>query len=244
MSGQVKTIINAAVVLEDSFLSNTETLPTGIRYVDNVDYQIFVDTSNATGTFDFQITLVEPDSELYRALVAAGFDPWVTNPDISIPAVAGADAVTLVEINQTGGFWSRIKYTTTFIESVDIATVADSSGSLNSKYFLINGADGTNWYVWYNINSAGVDPAIADRTGIEVTAATGASANTLASATKTALAACTSITTIGGATNHVTFVQDQAGSGSVTDGAAPTGFSITYTAPNGSLTVLVSGKGI
>lgn len=245
MSGQLKPVINAAPVLSSGFTASTATAATSFRYMDNVDYQILADTSNATGTFAFQVSLVDPSSDLYRTMVAASIDPWVTNPDVAIPALAGADAVTLIEINQTGAFWGRISYTTTFIETADITTVADVAGSLNSKYWLLNGADGTNWYIWYNINSAGVDPAVAGRTGISVAGATGASANTLASATKTALSACTSITTIGGATNHVTFAQSIAGHGSIADGTAPTGFTFSgYTTANGTLTILVSGKSI
>ena len=63
-----------------------------------------------------------------------------------------------------------------------VTMVADVSGSLNSTYwtfYLAGNAAG--YYVWYNINGAGVNPAPAGLTGIEVSAATGATASTLAS---------------------------------------------------------------
>lgn len=72
-----------------------------------------------------------------------------------------------------------------------ITTVADSSGDLNNTYFDLNliGYDfsETQYYVWFNINSGGTDPAISGKTGIEVTAATDATAATIAAAIETAI---------------------------------------------------------
>lgn len=74
-------------------------------------------------------------------------------------------------------------------EKTQVATIADSAGSLNNKYFLLNSAtDATAYYVWYNVNGAGVDPAPGG-TGIMVALATNASANTVASATAAAVGA-------------------------------------------------------
>lgn len=74
-----------------------------------------------------------------------------------------------------------------------ITTVADSSGSLNDTYFTFVDTSGAGFYVWYNINSAGTDPAIPTLTGIEVTAATNASANTIATDTKNAINTATPV---------------------------------------------------
>jgi len=69
-----------------------------------------------------------------------------------------------------------------------IDTVADSSGSLNNKYFFIYSAtDATKYHVWYNVSSGGTDPAPAGSTPIVVAISTGATANTVASATQTVL---------------------------------------------------------
>lgn len=211
---------------------NSSATPyTDITFLERVAIQIIWDTSNATGQFDIEVTNTPEDEASWDTL------------GLSIPAVASADGLFSADI-ETAFPYIRVIYDTTFVESANVATVADTAGSLNSKYFLIDGADGNDWYVWYNINAAGVDPAISGRTGIVVAGATGASANTLATATRTALAACTSITTIGGATNNVSFVQDTAGHGAVTDGAAPTGFTITYTSTDGVASATLSAKEI
>lgn len=73
-----------------------------------------------------------------------------------------------------------------------VTLVADSGGSLNSTYFNFSTAGDTSlYYVWYNINSAGVDPAPAGRTGIQVAGATNATGTTLATATAAAINAVT-----------------------------------------------------
>jgi hypothetical protein len=76
--------------------------------------------------------------------------------------------------------------TTDAAEVTEMTFVADVGGSLNSTYFQFDTLK-DRYYVWFNINSAGVDPAIAGRTGIEVAGATGATADTLATAFVTAL---------------------------------------------------------
>lgn len=44
-----------------------------------------------------------------------------------------------------------------------------SPASLNNKYFYINSANNViQYYVWYNVDSTGTDPAIGGKTGIEV----------------------------------------------------------------------------
>lgn len=96
-------------------------------------------------------------------------------------------------------------------ETTTIVCRADSGGDLNDTYFYLSGANNTTlYYVWYNINSAGTDPAIAGRTGIEVAAATGAADTAIASATQAAIDAVTGLTaTVSTAT--VTVTNDTAG---------------------------------
>lgn len=116
-------------------------------------------------------------------------------------------------------------------ESTDITTVADVAGSLNSTFFNVYSAlNAVAYYVWYNINSAGVDPAIVGKTGVMVAAATGATANTIATATRAALTAIPAFV-ITGATNHVIITNaDSGATTNATDGTAATGFSISITA--------------
>ncbi len=66
---------------------------------------------------------------------------------------------------------------------VDTVTlVADVAGSLNNKYFFIYSTAGVKYHVWFNINSAGSDPAPGGSTAEVVAGATGATAGTLATA--------------------------------------------------------------
>jgi len=78
-----------------------------------------------------------------------------------------------------------------FYEKTSIITVADVGGSLNNKYFFMNEpAGGNGIYVWYNVNSAGVDPGpFGSRVGCVVALATGVTANTVASSTRTVIQA-------------------------------------------------------
>lgn len=134
-------------------------------------------------------------------------------------------------------------------------TVADVAGSLNSTYFLLNSAcDAYKFYVWYNINSAGVDPAIAGRTGIQVAGATNASAATLATATSTAIlantTAATLFTTSVTSSTHVNITNIQAGKcTAAADGTAATGFTFsvgtagTFGTPEQSGMVIVLNHG-
>ncbi len=116
--------------------------------------------------------------------------------------------------------------------STDVTLVADIAGSLNSTYFTFNSAgDLYPYYVWYNINGAGVDPAPAGRIGIAVAGATGASANTLATATRAAIAAATSQVLVSGATSHVIITNASAGlATAAANGTASPGFSYAATA--------------
>ncbi len=93
-------------------------------------------------------------------------------------------------------------------EVTTVTTAADSAGSLNSTYFVFyakntGGATETKYYVWLNINGAGVDPAVASATAIPVTGATNASANTLGTAIRAA------ITSVAGSKVVVTGATDQ-----------------------------------
>jgi hypothetical protein len=111
-----------------------------------------------------------------------------------------------------------------------ITTVADSSGSLNSTYWTFYSAGALQgFYVWYNINSAGVDPAPAGLTGIQVTGATNVTANNIASATRTAIAAnaaAAAYVTVTGATNNIILTDIQPGTTTAAaNGTASPGFS-------------------
>ncbi len=121
-------------------------------------------------------------------------------------------------------------------EVTDVTLVADSAGSLNSTFWTFNTAgDLLGYYVWYNINSAGVDPAPAGRTGIAVAGATNATATTLATATRAAINASTaaSYVTVSGGTTHTILTNIQYGQATnAANGAASPAF--TYSITQGS----------
>lgn len=113
-------------------------------------------------------------------------------------------------------------------EKSQVDTVADSGGSLNNKYFLLSSPT-VNYYVWFNINSAGTDPALAGKTGIQVTAATNRSANNLATDIATAVAAVGSslIFSASASTNHVTITALATGVAAAAADGNTTGFTFT-----------------
>lgn len=125
-------------------------------------------------------------------------------------------------------------------EVTNVTFAADSGGSLNSTYFNFSSAgDAHLYYVWFNINSAGVDPAPAGRTGIQVVGATNATAATLATAAIAAINLVTNTATTGyviataGTSGHVILTNQQYGdSTDAANGTASPGF--TYSITQGS----------
>lgn len=118
-------------------------------------------------------------------------------------------------------------------EISDVTLVADVAGSLNSTYWTFSSAgDLAPYYVWYNINGAGVDPAVSGKTGIMVAGATGATAATLATATRAAITAssASAYVTVSGATTHVILTNKQVGNSTdAANGTASPGFSYSIT---------------
>lgn len=100
------------------------------------------------------------------------------------------------------------------VNVTDVTLAADTAGSRNNTYFTFYTAGNLyGYYVWFNINSAGTDPAVSGLTGIEVAGATGATANTLATAARAAINAAIGsgqskpYVTISGSTSHVIITQ-------------------------------------
>ena len=122
-------------------------------------------------------------------------------------------------------------------EAGTITCAADVAGSLNNKFFNYNTAT-INYYVWFNVNSAGTDPAVAGKTGVEVALATGATAGTVGTAVKTALDALAGVVATN-VTNVVTATNVADGSVSDTaNGTASPGF--TYSTTTQGVTSLVA----
>ena len=122
------------------------------------------------------------------------------------------------------------------VQEVQTITVTgDTAGSLNSTFWTFRSAgDLQAFYVWYNINSAGVDPAPAGLTGIQVAAATGANASTIGAATRAAIIASTGVNgaaqyfNVTGATSGVILTSIPPGSmTAAADGTAATSFTFS-----------------
>ena len=110
------------------------------------------------------------------------------------------------------------------MQSESITCVADVSSSLNNKYFVFYTTGGTKHYVWYNVASAGSDPAVSGGTAHEVDISANATASAVATATASVLDAvvgfdCTSDGAV------LTLVATAAGYAKPAhDGAAPCAF--------------------
>jgi len=117
---------------------------------------------------------------------------------------------------------------TAIAEISSVTCVADVAGSLNNKYFFLNAkGDVTKHYVWFNVNSLGVDPAIAGRTAVPITLATNASAATVAAAVQAAVDALSDYAaSVSGAVVTVT----NSVAGSASDASAQnSGFTVEVT---------------
>lgn len=129
-------------------------------------------------------------------------------------------------------------------ETTNITLSSDSSGSLNSTFFTFQDQPGLNrYYVWFNINSVGVDPKPAGylpANGIKVNGATNVAASTLATATTAAIvaAAPSGVLATNGASTHTILTTLVPGVATkVTDGAAaPTSFTFTRTITGSAVT--------
>lgn len=119
-------------------------------------------------------------------------------------------------------------------ETTNITLAADSGGSLNSTFFTFQDQSGANrYYIWFNINSLGVDPkptGYNPANGIKVNGATNVTAATLATATTAAIVAAGPIGVLAtnGASTHTILTTLVAGVATkVTDGSAATSFVFT-----------------
>jgi len=102
-------------------------------------------------------------------------------------------------------------------ETTKITAVADSSGSLNNKFFSMTSQDGTLHHVWYDINGVGVDPAPANSTPITVTGATDATAAAIASSSATAIDLIAKFNSKIDSGDSTSFIVENVGIGTATD---------------------------
>ncbi|MBM4285580.1 MAG: flagellar hook protein FlgE [Deltaproteobacteria bacterium] len=104
--------------------------------------------------------------------------------------LAGGNYISSLAVYDSQGNTHTLQLTYTkdpgTAEVSQVTCGADVAGSLNSTYWNLSSPT-TNFYVWYNVGGAGVDPAIAGRTGIQVNIAAGATADQVAAATQAVL---------------------------------------------------------
>lgn len=237
-----KNVIKQLKLFEaESMAPSLVSAAVSIQWLDNASIQFVVTDTPQDGDL---IVEVSNDHRLNVDGSVRDVGTWNAIPNLTQAILAGAPASGTLDANQLSSAFMRLRWDSQYVESADIEAVADVSGSLNDTYFLIDGADGDDWYVWFNVDTGGTDPALPDRTGIQVAISEDDTAATVGGALRTALAACTSIANITGAGADADFDQSQAGAGSVVDGAVPTGFTITYDGGDGLLTATLHAKAI
>lgn len=192
----------------------------------------------AGGTMKLQVS-----NDQFGAVNAGGISNPVNWADVTNATVSvNAAGVFYIQKTEICAEYVRLVYTDTTALVQTVTVVADVSGSLNSKYFLLSSPT-VNYYVWFNINSAGVDPALAGKTGIEVAAATSASANTIAVAMASAIDGLAAFVAPVPGAAIVTITNAVAGPATpASEGAAPTGFTFAVTAPLGTITAVLDSK--
>lgn len=118
-------------------------------------------------------------------------------------------------------------------QAVTVTTIADSAGTLAGVYFFISSPT-VDYYVWFFVGGFGTDPLISGRTGIQVTFALNASANTVATAVAAALDVTPQFAVPVPGAN--TFVVTNAAAGYSTPATAQSsGFTVTNSYGSGSI---------
>lgn len=140
--------------------------------------------------------------------------------------------------------WLRAVYASTATGVQTIMPIADVSGSLAGKYFLISDEGTANkYFIWFKVSGVGTAPTVPGYTGIEQDIANNASASTIGSALATTIAALNSsnsFTTSG--TTTVTVTNKAAGPFvPMIDGN--TGFTFASTTPTGTIQIQFNALG-
>ena len=139
-------------------------------------------------------------------------------------------------------FKDEITGTDSSIAEVTEVTVLAASGITTGDYFLLYSAtDATSYYLWYNKNSGGGDPAISGKTGIAVAIATSDANTVVATATRDAINSTAGTDFTATAASAVVTITNDA-KGSTTDasdssGGTSTGFTFNVTAQGMGKTV-------
>lgn len=212
--------------------STTNSNPIDARQVLCVSAQ-GIASAAGTGTLKLQVS-----NDKYGALPS-----YPTNwSDVSGASVTVTGAGTfLIPKTEICNEYARLVYTSTTALIQTITTRADVAGNLNNKYFYISTTT-VDYYVWMNVNSAGTDPLVPGKTGVQVNLATGATANDVGDAVAAALDAL-AFTAPNPAANIITCTNDVAGYAAVAvDSSVATGFTFALSSPSGTFTANLDSK--
>lgn len=128
------------------------------------------------------LSQLDPGQVLKNVHDADGCALRVSAANSQVPS--GYSKVVLTN-NADGSVTRAVFYAGTAAEKTRISVLADVAGSLNNKAFTLNTAeDEQEFYVWYNVDNTGTDPAIAGKCPIEVPISTNDNRTMIALATK------------------------------------------------------------
>lgn len=203
----------------------------------SASFQAYFGDAQATGTFKLQASNDICNDRYQAGIGQTAFAPthWTDIPSQTTNVTSGASA--LLTVANMAYRWVRAVWTPTAAGVQTIGVVADVAGSLNNKYFLLQDANNAHlYYVWINVDSTGVDPMIAGRTGVPIAIAAGDSAAAIGALITTAIAALNSTNSFtASGTSTVTVTNKVAGPFvPMTDGAAHTGFTFSVTSGGNS----------
>lgn len=113
------------------------------------------------------------------------------------------------------------------LKEITRVTLPSAAAITGSPYWLINAAgDTTEYYVWYDKDGTGVDPALVGKTGIEVDISTGDSAAVVANATAAAIDALTTLDATASGNKVTISTTGFAETTDATSGTMPSSFSV------------------
>lgn len=141
-----------------------------------------------------------------------GFTPTNWTDIASASANLSGATTALIPVTSICHQFLRVVYTPTGAGVQTITCVADVAGSLNSKYFKLETANGAQKYaVYFDVSGGGVAPTVPGYTVTPVAISTGDTAAANATALATALALLTGIASATPATATVTVTLTTAG---------------------------------
>jgi hypothetical protein len=105
-----KDIVTYKIASAQSLAASFTTIPTLIKFLDNVAYQIITTTTNSTGTFSVQVSLDYAINEPTNKVINPGTWTDLTLAG-GVPSVASANDTIAISLNQLPYNAIRLAYT-------------------------------------------------------------------------------------------------------------------------------------